>query len=218
MPADAAAAAWLASDALLAAVLLGALAASAFVLRPMLPSGWPRLLALLTGRHVASSRAGPFALETAATAFAQYETLAGRETARMRDAYGRLGRAHKRVAGDIGYPAKLARLAEVTGVNARVTEGVAQLAGAEHGLNMSALRGPGASLSPGSLHRTREALRHFVRDWSDEGRAEREKIFGPILDVVKEFLQAQREDMQVLLPGSGLGRLAWEVSQLGTRI
>jgi len=61
----------------------------------------------------------------------------------------------------------------------------------------------------------RETLKHFVRDWSEEGKEEREKIFQPIFDVLKEVGEDQRGSMKVLIPGCGLGRLAWEVSQLG---
>ena len=65
------------------------------------------------------------------------------------------------------------------------------------------------------LPRVRESLKHFVRDWSEDGRLERSQIFGPILDALAEVSHAGRKDMKVLVPGSGLGRLAWEISQLG---
>ena len=67
----------------------------------------------------------------------------------------------------------------------------------------------------GDVVRVRESLKHFVRDWSVEGRKERDKIFGPILAVLREVQHGERARMRVLVPGAGLGRLAWEVSELG---
>lgn len=64
--------------------------------------------------------------------------------------------------------------------------------------------------------RVREALKHLVRDWSDEGAVERQNTHEPILTVLKKAVPPEdRAKVKVLLPGSGLGRLAWEVSELG---
>jgi hypothetical protein len=67
----------------------------------------------------------------------------------------------------------------------------------------------------GTLGRTREALRHFVRDWSAEGAPERATIFTPILEALADVPIEERAGRRVLVPGSGLGRLAWEISELG---
>jgi len=66
--------------------------------------------------------------------------------------------------------------------------------------------------------KVREALKHFVRDWSDEGRRERSQAFGMVLDALKrlETEVGGRRKKRVLVPGAGLGRLAWEISQLGS--
>ncbi|KAF7350813.1 N2227 domain-containing protein [Mycena sanguinolenta] len=65
------------------------------------------------------------------------------------------------------------------------------------------------------LMRARESLKHFIRDWSTDGIREREKIFTPILDVLRMVDVDDRAGKRVLVPGSGLGRLAWEISELG---
>jgi len=62
--------------------------------------------------------------------------------------------------------------------------------------------------------RVKEALKHFIRDWSVEGREERDRLFSPILAVLRADMRA-REDLKVLVPGAGLGRLAWEIANLG---
>jgi hypothetical protein len=63
-----------------------------------------------------------------------------------------------------------------------------------------------------------QALKHFVRDWADEGARERNDAFPCILSTLSN-LQTRHHDEQslkILLPGSGLGRLGHEVADLGS--
>lgn len=63
----------------------------------------------------------------------------------------------------------------------------------------------------------RSLLRQVMRDWSPLGRSERDACYTPILDRLQvEFPSADaRGNVSVLVPGAGLGRLAYEISQLG---
>ncbi|KAJ2520661.1 hypothetical protein H4217_001905, partial [Coemansia sp. RSA 1939] len=58
-------------------------------------------------------------------------------------------------------------------------------------------------------------LKQFVRDWSAEGQAERDLTYGPLLDALEsEFSSVspdRRGNIHVLVPGAGLGRLAFEI-------
>ena len=65
--------------------------------------------------------------------------------------------------------------------------------------------------------RVRRAMNHFVKDWSEEERRERCQTFEPVLDALKIFEGevSGRRRKKILVPGAGLGRLAWEISQLG---
>eukprot|EP00994_Dinema_validum_P007751 NODE_659_length_1456_cov_107.656716_g494_i0.p1 GENE.NODE_659_length_1456_cov_107.656716_g494_i0~~NODE_659_length_1456_cov_107.656716_g494_i0.p1 ORF type:complete len:434 (-),score=111.80 NODE_659_length_1456_cov_107.656716_g494_i0:155-1393(-) len=60
-------------------------------------------------------------------------------------------------------------------------------------------------------------FRQFVRDWSDEGKAERDVTYGPLLEQLgKSFPNVNaRGNMKVLVPGSGLSRLAFEIYMMG---
>lgn len=61
-----------------------------------------------------------------------------------------------------------------------------------------------------------QALKHFVRDWSTSGRGEREDTFPCILGTMESlFPERAGNDVKVLLPGAGLGRLGHEVASLG---
>ncbi|KAG8693602.1 hypothetical protein FRC09_010397 [Ceratobasidium sp. 395] len=68
---------------------------------------------------------------------------------------------------------------------------------------------------PTDLARVVEALKHCVRDWSIDGLAERTRVFTPILDVLAQVPAERRKDTKVLVPGAGLGRLAWDIASMG---
>jgi len=129
----------------------------------------------------------------------------------MERSYGTIGRTHKHLGFKIGYPRKLGRLKEAVETNTVITEAIVKLASQEFSLEGDSF----CETTQADLSRVRESLKHFVRDWSQEGTREREKIFRPILRVLGRVSVAERARMRVLVPGSGLGRLAWEISQLG---
>ncbi|KIY48057.1 N2227-domain-containing protein [Fistulina hepatica ATCC 64428] len=62
-------------------------------------------------------------------------------------------------------------------------------------------------------------LNQFVRDWSAEGREERETTYAPMKEALLEHFsgtsEEDRRNLRVLVPGAGLGRLAYDVAQLG---
>ena len=62
-----------------------------------------------------------------------------------------------------------------------------------------------------------QALKHFVRDWADEGAKERNDAFPCILSTIANIKAGSTHNspLKVLLPGSGLGRLGHEVANLG---
>lgn len=63
----------------------------------------------------------------------------------------------------------------------------------------------------------RTTLRQFVRDWSDEGMEERNQSFTPLLESLQRNVPITNADQppRVLCPGCGLGRLPYEVLELG---
>ena len=52
------------------------------------------------------------------------------------------------------------------------------------------------------------------RDWSLEGAPERDKCYQPILSLVEQYYPDQ-EGVSVLVPGAGLGRLAFDFASRG---
>jgi len=167
------------------------------------------LALLLLGLHFVG---GLSISDRAVLSYEQYARLSENELSMMRSSYSKLGRAHKRIGYALGYSAKLDLLRDAIGMNAKITNRIAGLARTEFGdvLEDSSFTG-----TRGDLGRVRESLKHFMRDWSEEGRGERERIFEPILNVLREVKPQIQGSMKVLVPGSGLGRLAWEISRLG---
>ncbi|PJF19794.1 CI041 protein [Paramicrosporidium saccamoebae] len=62
----------------------------------------------------------------------------------------------------------------------------------------------------------RSLLRQVMRDWSDEGAAERQATYAFLYTELDTEFPNGRGDTAVLVPGAGLGRLAYEISQKGT--
>merc|ERR1719384_2629608 len=66
--------------------------------------------------------------------------------------------------------------------------------------------------TPVDMDKIQSTLKQIARDWSSAGAEERSQCYLPVL----EELMAQypgpgdRQCVKVLVPGAGLGRLAWE--------
>uniref|UniRef100_A0A8C7YQR7 Carnosine N-methyltransferase n=1 Tax=Oryzias sinensis TaxID=183150 RepID=A0A8C7YQR7_9TELE len=68
------------------------------------------------------------------------------------------------------------------------------------------------------MDKLKSTIKQFVRDWSEVGQAERDSCYRPIIEEVQRLFPCDQYDVSkvsVLVPGAGLGRLAWEIAQLG---
>ncbi|KAI0649903.1 N2227-domain-containing protein [Trametes meyenii] len=69
------------------------------------------------------------------------------------------------------------------------------------------------------MDKLRSTLKQLVRDWSKEGKAERDLCYEPIKEALiqhfSDIPEEERRNFRVLVPGAGLGRLAWDVANLG---
>ena len=73
-------------------------------------------------------------------------------------------------------------------------------------------------ISGDDLDRVRTTLKQFVRDWSKEGKQERDQCYGTIykeLDNLFPIDSCNRENISVLIPGAGLGRLMFDIASQG---
>jgi len=69
------------------------------------------------------------------------------------------------------------------------------------------------------MDKLRSTLKQFVRDWSEQGREERDACYNPMKDALAEHFShvplEERGKLRVLVPGAGLGRLAFDVASMG---
>jgi hypothetical protein len=203
----------LGSDILLGCVFLLAIALASLKLLPV---------SLIPERNGAA-----LGISTAAKAYKSYGKASKSSARKMRTSFHaglRKAGNTKRIANEIGYADKLEKLERAVEVNSVITNGIYTLATEANGADAS---GKGLSLRfvPDDPYvgtdehaKVREALKHFVRDWSEEGRKERHQAFRLVLDALEKLERevSGRRAKRVLVPGAGLGRLAWEISQLGS--
>ncbi|XP_056275762.1 carnosine N-methyltransferase [Pseudoliparis swirei] len=68
------------------------------------------------------------------------------------------------------------------------------------------------------MDKIKSTIKQFIRDWSETGRAERDTCYQPIIEEIQRLFPNDQYDVSkvsVLIPGAGLGRLAWEIARLG---
>lgn len=132
------------------------------------------------------------------------------------------------------YAAKLSRATAAIVANDALARAIRDFGLRHHGLTRFELRAyerlQPARDDAATTHAV-QAMNHLVRDWSAEGQAERDAVFPPILATVDAlFPPAGRRaaggaagaegagGANVLVPGAGLGRLAYELASRGHRV
>ncbi|KAG6331016.1 hypothetical protein ID866_8071 [Astraeus odoratus] len=66
------------------------------------------------------------------------------------------------------------------------------------------------------MDKLRSTIKLFVRDWSEDGKQERDQCYEPMKKALEEHFEGRdRRTLRVLVPGAGLGRLAYDVAKLG---
>lgn len=65
------------------------------------------------------------------------------------------------------------------------------------------------------IEKVRSMLSHLYRDWSSEGARERAECYDPILGDLDRLYPSTKGDVKVLVPGAGLGRLAYDIAAKG---
>lgn len=74
------------------------------------------------------------------------------------------------------------------------------------------------SIPAAQMHRNQAILHSLAREWSVEGRRERDICFAPLISELKKILPVTDDNLyrqKVLVPGAGLCRLAVEIAAEG---
>ena len=165
--------------------------------------------------HYGTTASSPlFVLERALDSYEAYGPMARAELRDRTTSFIALRGRHRHLARSIGYKEKLLKCASGIALNEILTSAIVRQARVDIAKG-SLPKGANRTSGQPDICRVREALKHIARDWSDEGREEREQTFAPVLEELVKVTTEDRSQIHILVPGSGLGRLAWEIAQLG---
>lgn len=118
-------------------------------------------------------------------------------------------------------------LSPLASAMASAPSGAAGTVASEEAQQLTAQEVDAARLLDEDLSAMVDVMAALTRDWSEEGRPEREAVYTPLLAAVEEaFLEAEgsglladavnpRSAFRVLVPGAAYGRLAWELARAG---
>ncbi|OQD86770.1 hypothetical protein PENANT_c007G07814 [Penicillium antarcticum] len=119
----------------------------------------------------------------------------------------------------INYTGKLKRAEKLLEANAKVAQSIAQAGLQFYNITLSELdefiKKAEAEGRRADRTSVSQSMKHFVRDWAEEGHTERQESFPCILKSLSLISRTDDKPLRILLPGAGLGRLAHEIHKLG---
>jgi hypothetical protein len=140
------------------------------------------------------------------TAFSRYLENALDKVTIRKEKFGLLPAHQRPLAKAIGYSSHFENARTRARYNAKFLSSVADYAREIYGFD------PEDETSTAHYEYVFDFLGHMVRDWSAEGKHERDTVFPPILNALRDGLAGIKEEKRVLVPGFGLGRLAHEIA------
>lgn len=161
------------------------------------------------------SRTSQLELLQAISSLNDYATNSRKTNDRRRSLYRMMTWRQQKLCDEAGYSRKLKRIDAGITQNSAMFSAIAEAAKKNYGItyrDFEELKRQKASKSTSSSnYRVVESMGHFIRDWADSSETK------PILDYVKNQLNSmippeQIEKTCVIIPGSGLGRVAHEVA------
>lgn len=124
----------------------------------------------------------------------------------------------QKLTEDVGYLKKLTKIDQSINKNQLLLKDIADSAIAKYGIsyldfNLLKTTSQAASNTSSTNYRVIESIGHYIRDWSLLGEPE----LGPMLTYIQKQLDAlippqERLQTCIVLPGSGLGRVAHELA------
>ncbi|CAI7639963.1 hypothetical protein N7533_002028 [Penicillium manginii] len=158
-------------------------------------------------------------LLTALYGFRQYQERHIEEVQRWRSLYKKVSKSQRKtIESTIKYNHKLNTVEHLIEVNDELAQEIVQTGLHFYGISQSELDEFSADQIREGKKADRtsvaQAMKHFVRDWADEGRGEREESFTCLLGQLIEMEREINAPLKVLVPGGGIGRLAHEIARL----
>jgi carnosine N-methyltransferase len=155
-------------------------------------------------------RALPDGLAHTINSFEQYSTFANAILQRKHSRYAKQSPAHIAISNKLGYADHFANARKGIEVNAQFANKIAHIARETYKTGPRSLHG-GNDAEFGLVDL---AFGHLSRDWSAQGAKERRAVIPPILNGLEKHFGTHKEGKRVLVPGSGMGRLASDIADL----
>lgn len=154
----------------------------------------------------------PDGLANCINSFEQYSFLAKNIIQRRHAQHAKQSPTQKLISSKLGYPMHFDKANKGIMVNAQFAEYVAQVGRQLYDTGMQDLE----DNEEADFGLVNLAFGHLMRDWSSLGIQERQVVFPPIMAGLEEHFGVKSMGKKVLVPGSGMGRLASDIADLGT--
>ncbi|KAK6352898.1 hypothetical protein TWF696_004897 [Orbilia brochopaga] len=138
-------------------------------------------------------------------------------THRRRRNFYSLPPPQQQILQELGYRSTLDKVDECIAKNAAFAEAILKSGCDSFGIDVRSAEEWKGLADSTDLDKARSTMKQFLRDWSKEGAAERERCYGPILDAIDKYLGKVVPpcEVRILVPGAGLGRLPFEICKKG---
>ncbi|KAG9501562.1 hypothetical protein J7337_007253 [Fusarium musae] len=154
--------------------------------------------------------------------YRRYHERQKAEVDRFEGLYKHVSRAQRSLLEhQVNYSKKFTRIDALLKKNQELCDAIVQNAMEFYGINEEELqRHISAAQSSGRLAdkiSVSQALKHYVRDWTEEGEFERKETFACLVKTLQGLFPVRDDEspVKVLVPGSGLGRLGHDIARLG---
>jgi carnosine N-methyltransferase len=118
------------------------------------------------------------------------------------------------ISKKLDYSAHFEKARKGIQVNARFSEKIAEIAREKYDIGPLPLN----DNEDAEFGVVDSAFGHLSRDWSTQGAKERKAVFPPIFSALEQHFGGNGRRSKVLVPGSGMGRLASDLADLGASI
>ncbi|KJK83992.1 hypothetical protein H634G_00355 [Metarhizium anisopliae BRIP 53293] len=183
-----------------------------------------RLLSIMARDHGTWSPNHPrYRLLDALHGFSKYYERQRADVDRLRGLYKYASKSQKQfLEKHLAYSSKFKTVEQKLATNQHVCDDIVHAAMEFYNIGTSELKRHMADREAEGKHADKisvsQSLKHVVRDWASEGLNERNATFACLAGTLRRLFPDRnllKEDVRILLPGAGLGRLAHDISQLG---
>lgn len=170
------------------------------------------------GRFDALSSTSQFELISAVKSIQQYSSNSKKLNDRRRRLFKLMSWRQQKLCDEAGYARRLNNIDVAINRNQKFLNRVVTFALETYELRHHHFDnlGQGTSNTSSLNYRVIEALGHYIRDWCQEGSAELDSLISKVISDLNRIIPLhQRSRTCIVVPGSGLGRIAHEVAALG---